>query len=99
MVQQEVFFFSRFYFLSNLYTQREAQTHNPEIKSRMLWRMSQPDSPCSEGVFKSQILCDNQLTAHYWVQPSKPFGNPGNQTQGCKKPVWEPGRPDLMYVG
>ena len=30
------------FFFSNLYTQRGARTHNPEIKSRMLYRLSQP---------------------------------------------------------
>ena len=38
-------FFPRDLFLSNLYTQQGAQTHNPEIKSRMLHRLSQPGAP------------------------------------------------------
>ena len=35
-------FFKKILFLSNLYTQCGAQTHNPKIKSRMLHWLSQP---------------------------------------------------------
>ena len=31
-------------FLSNLYTQRGAWTHDPKIKSCMLYQLSQPDT-------------------------------------------------------
>ena len=40
-----LFKFHLFIFLSNLYTQREAQTHNPEIRSHMLHQLSQPGAP------------------------------------------------------
>lgn len=38
-------FFVRFHFLSNLYVRHRAQTHNPEIKSYTLHRLSQPGDP------------------------------------------------------
>ena len=37
--------FFKILFLSHLYPQRGARTHNPEIKSRMLFRLSQPGTP------------------------------------------------------
>ena len=49
-------------FLSNLYTQRWAQTHNPKIKSRMLPWLSQPGDPSlgiidtKEGEWGSRCL-------------------------------------------
>jgi len=39
-------------FLSNLYTQREAQTHNTKIKSHMFHQRSQPGAPMAQ--FKKQ---------------------------------------------
>ena len=33
------------FFLSNLYTQREARTHNPEVNTHKLYQMSQPGTP------------------------------------------------------
>jgi len=40
-------FFLSFYLLSNLYTQHGAQTHNPKVKSHMLFWLSQPGTPGS----------------------------------------------------
>lgn len=37
-----LFFFLKILFLSPLYTPRGARTHNPEIESRVLHRLSQP---------------------------------------------------------
>ena len=37
--------FFLFLFLSDLDTQREARTYNSEIKSRMLYQLSQPGTP------------------------------------------------------
>ena len=34
-------------FLNHLYTQHGARTHDPEIKSHVLHRPSQPGTPCS----------------------------------------------------
>ena len=39
-----LFYYFEDYFSSNLYTQRGAQTHNPKIKSHMLYQLSQPDA-------------------------------------------------------
>ena len=39
------FIFKKILFLSNLYTQHRAQSHNPESKSCMLYRLSQPGVP------------------------------------------------------
>lgn len=39
------YLFLKISFLSYLYTQRGAQTHNPEIKSSMLYQLSQPGAP------------------------------------------------------
>lgn len=33
------------FFFSNLYTQREAWTHDPEIKGRMFFQLRQPGAP------------------------------------------------------
>ena len=43
-MKDAAFFKVGFFFLilSNLYTQRRAQTHNPQIESHMLHRLSQP---------------------------------------------------------
>ena len=38
-------FFFKFIYLSNLYTQHGAQTHNLEIKSCMLFQLTQPGAP------------------------------------------------------
>ena len=38
-------------YLSNLYTQHGAQTHNPEMKTCTLHRLSQPGRPCVAGLF------------------------------------------------
>ena len=38
-------FFLKILFLSNLYTQHGARTHNLEIKSHMLYWLSQPGAP------------------------------------------------------
>ena len=40
-------FFSLLFILSNLYTQRGAQTHNHEMKSRLLFQLGQPGTPRS----------------------------------------------------
>ena len=51
-----LFFFLKFpYFFSNLYTQCEARTHNPEIKSHMLFRLSQADAPSLPNLLKPNI--------------------------------------------
>lgn len=42
---QYLFFSSVMYFLGNLYIQHGAQAHNPEIKSHMCFRLSQPGTP------------------------------------------------------
>ena len=39
------FIFLKILLLTNLSLQRGAQTHNPEIKSHMLHRLSQPGAP------------------------------------------------------
>ena len=41
------FFFFKILFLSNLYTQHEAQNHNSKIRSQMFYQPSQPDTPYS----------------------------------------------------
>ena len=38
-------FFFKIFFLSNLYTQRGAQSHNPETTSRTLYRLSPSGAP------------------------------------------------------
>jgi len=40
-----LFYFFKILFLSNLYTQCGAWTHNPESKNRMLYWLSQPVAP------------------------------------------------------
>ena len=50
-----LFFWRFFFFLSNLYTQRGTQTHNPEGKNHTLHRLSQPVAPKSL-VFNWDIL-------------------------------------------
>ena len=44
------FLLNFFYFLSKLFVQHEAWTHDPEIKSRMLQWLSQLETPDHEGV-------------------------------------------------
>lgn len=39
------FFFLSFTYLSDPYTQCGAQTHNPEIKSQILFQLSHPGAP------------------------------------------------------
>lgn len=39
------FFFLRFFCLSNLYAQYGTRTHDPTIKSRVVYRLSQPGAP------------------------------------------------------
>jgi len=39
------YLFFPFHFFSNFYTQRGAQTHDPEMKSRMLFQLSQSGTP------------------------------------------------------
>ena len=41
-------------FLSDIYTQRGARTHNSEIKSHMLHRLSQPGTPFKTFLYASQ---------------------------------------------
>ena len=43
----------KFFFLSNLYTQRGARTHNPSIERRTFHRLSQPGAP--ENMEKNEI--------------------------------------------
>jgi len=40
-----LFFFLSFIYLSNLYTQCRTGYHDPEIKSRILFQLSQPGAP------------------------------------------------------
>ena len=41
------FFLNTYVFLSNLYTQYGAQTHDPKIKSHRLYQISHPGAPLS----------------------------------------------------
>ena len=50
------FFLSVFFFFSNLYARRGAQTHDPEIKSSMLFRLSQPGAPFNNSFSSGFIL-------------------------------------------
>ena len=47
--------FPSFLFLSNLYTQPGAGTQNPEIKSHMLYWLSQPGTPLKENALISTV--------------------------------------------
>ena len=40
--------------LYNLYAQNGSQTHNPKIKSRMLYRLSQPGTPAN--ILKGSLI-------------------------------------------
>ena len=51
-----VFFF--FKILSNLYTKHGAPIHNPEIKTRTLYWLSQPGAP-QKNVLRILRLCDS----------------------------------------
>ena len=44
-LKPDFFFCKLFIYLNNLYTLRGTQTHDPEIKSGTLFRMSQPSAP------------------------------------------------------
>ena len=50
-----LFIFLKIFFLSNFYTQRGAWTHDPEIKSWMLFWLSQPGTS-SPGISNKIII-------------------------------------------
>ena len=53
-------FFLNILFLSNLHTQHGSHTHIPEIKSHMLYQLSQPDAP--EVIYLYTL---NQWLSHF----------------------------------
>ena len=60
----EIFFFLKILFSGNLYTQRGAQTHNLEIKSRRLHRRSQPGAPMAENLLLLFSTCGHHEVSH-----------------------------------
>lgn len=52
------FIFLKDFFLSNLYTQHGARTHNPKIKSPLLYQLSQRGAPCFTWFWIDLILFD-----------------------------------------
>ena len=56
-----------FKILSNLYAQRGAQIHNPEIKSHMLYQLSRPGNPLYTNVHSSIIGNGQKVEA---IQPT-----------------------------
>jgi len=68
------FFFSlKILFLSHLYTQHGARTHDPEIKSRtLLHQLSQPDA---RGCFLIQRIVGPQISA-LWCFTGNPVCQP-----------------------
>ena len=70
----------RILLLSNLYTQRGAQTYNPEIKSLMLYQLSQPGSPAS---------CLSRFNPALWLIhfQAVPLSLRGRSGGPCSRPV------------
>ena len=67
-----------FFFNNNLYTQHGARTHNPEIKSCMLFHLSQPGAP-GISTFKgnfSLILPKVKAKAHVGCASHQPLSSP-----------------------
>ena len=72
-------YFLVFYFLSRLYAQDGAQTHDPEIKSCMLCGLSQPRRPCTflyltnfcnVHVLLTSKLCESTLVELSQILPT-----------------------------
>ena len=63
------FSFQKILFLSNLYTQRGAQTHNPKIKHHMLHQLSRPGvPPCVFSNLSESLYLIYHLLLHCYHQ-------------------------------
>ena len=56
-----LFLFFNFIYLSNLYTQHGARTHDPEIKSHIFFQLSQPGAP---GICQEVLTADVANVTH-----------------------------------
>ena len=60
-----LFFNFYYFFKSRLYAQCEAWTHDPEIKSRMLYGLSQPGTP--------EVSLDEAKSIVTWMSSKKEY--------------------------